>query len=71
CNAARFIRDYTNGREMMDCNKDSTVCTIRHYDIRSDRYPTPARKDPPERLIRQITAADNPVLIVAKLKRKE
>ncbi|MDR1096853.1 MAG: 6-bladed beta-propeller, partial [Tannerella sp.] len=39
CNAARFIRDYTNGREMMDCNKDSTVCTIRHYDIRSDRYP--------------------------------
>jgi hypothetical protein len=67
-NAGRFVREYTGGRDL-DCDNDSTVCTVQHYDIRSDYYSSPSQKEILEQLSKRMTADDNPVLIVAKLKK--
>jgi hypothetical protein len=67
--AANFIRDYTVGRNLKSCNPDGSICTIQHYDIKSNRFSDNNRQTVIKHIAYRLKTDDNPVLIIAQLKK--
>jgi hypothetical protein len=41
----QFINDYLYGRSLKNCNKETQICTINHYEIRSNCYSSISRQN--------------------------
>jgi hypothetical protein len=65
--AKLFISDYQHGMSLKSCSKNG-VCTVNHYEIKSNHYSSLKGKNIIEKLSTQIKPEDNPVLVVAKVK---